>query len=171
MSSEDLSSLPGRLPPAELRAGLKTWFRRTLTQGDVAMFIGATWDINPLHTDDVYASHSRFGRRIVPSLFVGSQLTHLGGLWGFLATSASWRRSFPARRSRPRGRLSSSTRTANGCSSSARAGTRRGRPSSMAWSKGSRARSPREVVPGKAERRAVPSHRQFALDRIALVVG
>ena len=91
MSSEDLSDLPGRLPPAGLRVGLKTWFRRTLTEGDVAMFIGATWDINPLHTDDVYASHSRFGRRIVPGLLVASLLTHLGGLWGFLATRMDFR--------------------------------------------------------------------------------
>ena len=91
MSSEDLSSLPGRLPPAELRVGLKTWFRRTLTEGDVAMFIGATWDINPLHTDDVYARHSRFGRRIVPGLLVASLLTHLGGLWGFMATRMDFR--------------------------------------------------------------------------------
>jgi len=86
VSSEDLSSLPGRLPAAGLRVGLRTWFRRTLTEGDVAMFIGSTWDINPLHTDDVYAGHSRFGRRIVPGLLVASLLTHLGGLWGFLAT-------------------------------------------------------------------------------------
>jgi 3-hydroxybutyryl-CoA dehydratase len=91
LTSEDLSSLPGRLPLAGLHVGLKTWFRRTLTEGDVAMFIGATWDINPLHTDEVYASHSRFGRRIVPGLLIASLLTHLGGLWGFLATRMDFR--------------------------------------------------------------------------------
>src|SRR3989304_8735196 len=91
MNSDDLSILPGRLPPADLRVGLKTWFRRTLTEGDVAMFIGATWDINPLHTDDVYASHSRFGRRLVPGLLLASLLAHLRGLWGFLATRVDFR--------------------------------------------------------------------------------
>jgi len=63
MSSEDHSRLPGCLPPAELRVGLKTWFRRTLTEGDMPMFIGAPWDVNPLHTDETYARQSRFGRR------------------------------------------------------------------------------------------------------------
>jgi 3-hydroxybutyryl-CoA dehydratase len=91
LTSEDLSSLPGRVAPAGVHGGLKTWFRRTLTEGDVAMFIGATWDINPLHTDEVYASHSRFGRRIVPGLLIASLLTHLGGLWGFLATRMDFR--------------------------------------------------------------------------------
>jgi 3-hydroxybutyryl-CoA dehydratase len=91
VSSEDPSGLPGRLPSAGLHVGLKTWFRRTLTEGDVAMFVGATWDINPLHTDDVYARHSRFSRRIVPGLLVASLLTHLGGLWGFLATRMEFR--------------------------------------------------------------------------------
>jgi 3-hydroxybutyryl-CoA dehydratase len=87
----DPSRLPRRLPPAGLSVGLRTWFRRTLTDGDVAMFIGATWDINPLHTDEIYARHSRFGRRIVPGLLVASLLTHLGGLWGFVATRMEFR--------------------------------------------------------------------------------
>ena len=91
MASEDPSSLPKRLPPSELRVGLSTWFRRTLTEGDMAMFIGATWDVNPLHTDETYARQSRFGRRIVPGLLVASLLTHLGGLWGFMATRMDFR--------------------------------------------------------------------------------
>ena len=91
MTSQDPSSLPERLPPSELRVGLSTWFRRTLTEGDMAMFIGATWDVNPLHTDEAYARQSRFGRRIVPGLLVASLLTHLGGLWGFMATRMDFR--------------------------------------------------------------------------------
>jgi len=91
VTSQDPSSLPERLPPSELRVGLSTWFRRTLTEGDMAMFIGATWDVNPLHTDEAYARQSRFGRRIVPGLLVASLLTHLGGLWGFMATRMDFR--------------------------------------------------------------------------------
>jgi 3-hydroxybutyryl-CoA dehydratase len=91
MAVEDGPSLPQRLPPSALHVGMSTWFRRTLTEGDMAMFIGATWDVNPLHTDETYARASRFGRRIVPGLLVASLMTHLGGLWGFLATRMDFR--------------------------------------------------------------------------------
>ena len=72
--------------PETIEVGSKFSYRRTLTEGDVALFIGATWDVNPLHTDDVYAEGSDFGRRIVPGLMTASLLTHLGGLWAFMAT-------------------------------------------------------------------------------------
>jgi 3-hydroxybutyryl-CoA dehydratase len=42
--------------------------------------------VNPLHTDDSFAAQTRFGRRIVPGLLTASLLTHIGGLWNFLAT-------------------------------------------------------------------------------------
>lgn len=72
--------------PDSIEVGSKFSYRRTLTEGDVAMFIGATWDVNPLHTDDVYAEGTDFGRKIVPGLLTASLLTHLGGLWAFMAT-------------------------------------------------------------------------------------
>jgi len=68
------------------RVGDKVSFRRTLTEADVALFIGVTWDVNPLHTDDTYVSALPFKRRIVPGLLTASLLTHLGGLWAFMAT-------------------------------------------------------------------------------------
>jgi 3-hydroxybutyryl-CoA dehydratase len=71
---------------ATLAVGEKATFRRTLTETDTALFIGVTWDVNPLHTDDLYVQESTFGRRIVPGLLTASLLTHLGGLWAFLAT-------------------------------------------------------------------------------------
>ena len=37
---------------------------RTLTEADVANFAGVTGDINPIHMDAVYASKTRFGRRV-----------------------------------------------------------------------------------------------------------
>lgn len=61
-------------------------FTRTITEADVALFIGTTWDVNPLHTDEVYCSATPFKRRIIPGLLTASLLTHLGGLWAFLAT-------------------------------------------------------------------------------------
>jgi 3-hydroxybutyryl-CoA dehydratase len=66
--------------------GEKVAFTRTLTEADVALFIGTTWDVNPLHTDEVYCSATPFKHRIVPGLLTASLLTHLGGLWAFLAT-------------------------------------------------------------------------------------
>jgi 3-hydroxybutyryl-CoA dehydratase len=66
--------------------GDKVAFTRTLTEADVALFIGTTWDVNPLHTDELYCAATQFKHRIVPGLFTASLLTHLGGLWAFLAT-------------------------------------------------------------------------------------
>jgi 3-hydroxybutyryl-CoA dehydratase len=77
-------TLPRRVPVKPV-VGAKVAFSRTLTEVDVALFIGVTWDVNPLHTDDNYISQTRFKRRIVPGLLTASLLTHLGGLWAFLA--------------------------------------------------------------------------------------
>ncbi len=76
--------LPRRVPESP-KLGAKMAFTRTLTEADVALFIGVTWDVNPLHTSDAYVQEMPFGRRIVPGLLTGSLLTHLGGLWAFLA--------------------------------------------------------------------------------------
>lgn len=81
------------LPHRTLRAaqlGEKAAFTRTLTEADAALFIGVTWDVNPYHTDDSYVAQTQFGRRIVPGLLTASLLTHLGGLWAFLATEMSF---------------------------------------------------------------------------------
>ncbi len=77
--------LPHRIPRS-LKIGEKASFARTLTEGDVSLFIGATWDVNPYHTDDSFASTTPFKKRVVPGLLTASLLTHLGGLWAFLAT-------------------------------------------------------------------------------------
>lgn len=77
-------SLPNRIPKEPV-VGAKIAFTRTLTEADVALFIGVTWDVNPLHTDDSYVEALPFERRIVPGLLTASMLTHLGGLWAFLA--------------------------------------------------------------------------------------
>lgn len=71
--------------------GDKVAFTRTLTEADVALFIGTTWDVNPLHTDEIYCSGTQFQHRIVPGLLTASLLTHLGGLWAFLATEMEFK--------------------------------------------------------------------------------
>jgi len=75
---------PQRIPKAPT-IGEKASFSRTLTEGDVSLFIGATWDVNPYHTDEIFAQQTPFKKRIVPGLLTASLLTHLGGLWAFLA--------------------------------------------------------------------------------------
>lgn len=80
----DSPLLPQRVPRAPV-IGATAAFTRTFTEADVALFIGVTWDVNPYHTNDDYASRTRFKRRIVPGLLTASLLTHLGGLWAFLA--------------------------------------------------------------------------------------
>ena len=82
-------TLPQRTLSAT-RVGEKAAFTRTLTEADAALFIGVTWDVNPYHTDDSYVAQTRFGRRIVPGLLTASLLTHLGGLWAFLATEMTF---------------------------------------------------------------------------------
>ncbi len=77
-------TIPNRIPRSTA-VGEKASFTRTLTDGDISLFIGATWDMNPLHTDDTYAAGTPFKKRIAPGLLTASMLTHLGGLWAFLA--------------------------------------------------------------------------------------
>lgn len=81
----DKPRLPRRVPQAAI-VGQKAAFSRTLTEADVALFVGVTWDVNPYHTDETYAAATSLERRVVPGLLTASLLTHLGGLWAFLAT-------------------------------------------------------------------------------------
>jgi 3-hydroxybutyryl-CoA dehydratase len=73
------------------QVGEKVAFTRTISEADVALFIGTTWDVNPLHTDEMYCRATPFQRRIVPGLLTASLLTHLGGLWAFLATEMDFK--------------------------------------------------------------------------------
>ncbi|HZU68878.1 MAG TPA: MaoC family dehydratase [Ktedonobacteraceae bacterium] len=65
-------------------------FRRTFTEGDVALFCGVTGDYNPYHIDEHFARSSWYGRRIIPGLLTSSMITHIGGMIGFLATEMSF---------------------------------------------------------------------------------
>lgn len=78
--------LPRRIPLSPA-IGEKSAFSRTLTEADVALFIGVTWDVNPYHTDDTFVRATPIRQRIVPGLLTASLLTHMGGLWAFLAES------------------------------------------------------------------------------------
>lgn len=74
-----------------LAVGQTFQFRRTFTDGDVAVFCGVTGDYNPYHLDETFARQSGLGRRILPGLLTASMLTHIGGLLGFLASEMTFR--------------------------------------------------------------------------------
>jgi 3-hydroxybutyryl-CoA dehydratase len=53
-----------------LEVGDKATFRKTITDGDLSMFAGATGDTNPYHFDDVFATKGRFKKRIAHGMIV-----------------------------------------------------------------------------------------------------
>ncbi len=73
-----------------LEIGQTFTFRRTFTDGDVALFCGVTGDYNPYHQDAVFAGESFYERLTIPGLLTGSMLTHIGGMLGFLATEMTF---------------------------------------------------------------------------------
>jgi acyl dehydratase len=74
----------------EMHVGRAFTFRRTFTDGDVALFCGVTGDYNPYHQDAQFVRESWYGRLTIPGLLTGSMLTHIGGMLGFLATETSF---------------------------------------------------------------------------------
>lgn len=74
----------------ELRVGRAFTYRRTFTEGDASTFCGVTGDFNPYHQDAVFTAGTRFGRPILPGLLVGSMITHIGGMLGFLSSEMSF---------------------------------------------------------------------------------
>lgn len=63
----------------DMKVGDSVTFYRTFTEGDVANFIGATGDFNPIHLDPGIARLCGFKGRVLPGLLTGSMLTHAGG--------------------------------------------------------------------------------------------
>lgn len=52
---------------------------RTITEADVVLFAGLTGDFYPVHMDQEYAKHTRFGGRIAHGMLVGSLVSTLNG--------------------------------------------------------------------------------------------
>ncbi|MEY2533758.1 MAG: hypothetical protein QOF29_1668 [bacterium] len=71
---------------------------RTITEADLVNFAGVSGDFNPLHTDEVFAKGTLYGRRIAHGMLALSVVTGLrqrmgvfdGTLMGFLEIR-SWR--------------------------------------------------------------------------------
>jgi 3-hydroxybutyryl-CoA dehydratase len=68
----------------QLKLGDTASLRKTITQDDVIQFARITMDTNPLHLDEEYAKHTRFGGCIVHGMFGAGLIsavigTELGG--------------------------------------------------------------------------------------------
>ena len=74
---------------------------RTITETDVVNFSGVSGDFNALHTDEVFAAQTPFGRRIAHGMLVLSVATGLAARHGFIEGTTlafrevSWKFSAP----------------------------------------------------------------------------
>jgi 3-hydroxybutyryl-CoA dehydratase len=71
-----MSSLPG-LP---FQVGDSTSVSRTVGDKEIQAFAALFDDYNPLHVDDAYAGHSRFGGRIAHGVICLGLISHLIGM-------------------------------------------------------------------------------------------
>lgn len=58
----------------QVQIGEKATMSKTITETDAYLFAALTGSTNPLYLDEVYASKTKFGRRVVPELLVASML-------------------------------------------------------------------------------------------------
>jgi len=62
-------------PRCSFTVGEEATFSRTFTQEDVQIFSGLSGDTNPVHLDENYAKHTRFGGRIIHGILVASLIS------------------------------------------------------------------------------------------------
>ncbi len=62
-----------------LRVGMVAELSRTVTETDVVLFAGITGDVNPAHTDQVWAERSRFGGRIAHGMLTAGLVSAVLG--------------------------------------------------------------------------------------------
>ncbi len=65
----------------DIQVGDTASFDRTLTEGDVHSFAQLSGDMNPLHMDETYARTTKFGRRVVHGMLLGSLCSRLVGMY------------------------------------------------------------------------------------------
>jgi 3-hydroxybutyryl-CoA dehydratase len=64
----------------ELAVGQTGTFRKTVTETDLVMFAGVTGDMNPAHTDQVWAEQSQFGGRIAHGMLAAGFISAVLGM-------------------------------------------------------------------------------------------
>lgn len=62
------------------RVGQRASMRKTITEADVVLFGCVTGDQNPVHTDEIAASESRFGRRIAHGMLAAGLISAVLGM-------------------------------------------------------------------------------------------
>lgn len=73
----------------DIEMGQKAALSKTITEGDVLVFAGATGDLNPVHVNEEYAKKTRFKTRIAHGLIsvsligsvLGSELPGEGSIY------------------------------------------------------------------------------------------
>jgi len=64
----------------EINIGDKASFQKTISESDVYLFAGITGDQNPAHINEVYASQTRFQKRIVHGILTGGLISAALGM-------------------------------------------------------------------------------------------
>lgn len=64
----------------EIAIGDSAEFTKTMSESDVYLFAGITGDLNPAHIDQVSASQSQFGGRIVHGMLSSSLISAVLGM-------------------------------------------------------------------------------------------
>lgn len=62
------------------KVGDKAATARTVTEADVVLFGGVTGDLNPAHTDEVWAKGTRFGGRIAHGMLSAGYISAVLGM-------------------------------------------------------------------------------------------
>jgi 3-hydroxybutyryl-CoA dehydratase len=80
----------------DFAVGQEATLSKTITEHDVYAFAGIIGDFNPLHVNEVYASRTRFGRRIAFGILSGglisAALTNLGFGCAYLSQNLRFRK-------------------------------------------------------------------------------
>jgi 3-hydroxybutyryl-CoA dehydratase len=64
----------------KVKVGQRASIRKTITEADVVLFGCVTGDMNPLHTDDITARDSRFGKRIAHGMLGAGLISAVLGM-------------------------------------------------------------------------------------------
>lgn len=63
----------------DFRVGQRASFSKTIGEADIALFVGVTGDVNPLHVDEEFAASTFFGSRIAHGVLAGSLISTVIG--------------------------------------------------------------------------------------------